>query len=506
MAMKSLWQAVRGRAAWFLLCVAAMALRASAASSRHCTAQHYVRISSDACMSALAVDQVQLLGAHNTYHQVPTSRSFLQTIMQGLVIDGFLTSGDQAIAQAFARRLSLNYNNYTDILSTHGISAVEIDLWKDTQGGRFRYAALKKLIGATSGVSGDLGAAMSVPGYKVMHNIDVDYGTSCQTFVDCLGAINATLSSAKYPIFLHMEYKSSQSNTGPFLDASFGAGTSTKVNAQLAQIPGEPTALATAEAAASTDWSDIQTTILSQIPRSMIVAPSDITVVNSTVSWPSLKDVAGKIFLLGQGEYTDQITALGASRVIHRYWTLGSTTDTATLLNTNSTTPAPATQDMLFLEAPGTDAATQALIPKFVAQRQIVTGLGAFMDKAYASMNKTQSVSDTLTSANSYISTYGALGTHVIKTDFLVDQSVQLSVNDKNGAPLISAETFGTVGFNTTGTVGGVMQCNSVTAPKSAKDMGCCVPDTIQCSGAMAWRVGTPLLALAAVLAVLLAA
>ena len=126
-----------------------------------------------ACMSALAVDQVQLLGAHNTYHQVPTSRSFLQTIMQGLVIDGFLTSGDQAIAQAFARRLSLNYNNYTDILSTHGISAVEIDLWKDTQGGRFRYAALKKLIGATSGVSGDLGAAMSVPGYKVMHNIDV---------------------------------------------------------------------------------------------------------------------------------------------------------------------------------------------------------------------------------------------------------------------------------------------------------------------------------------------
>lgn len=46
-----------------------------------------------------------------------------------------------------------------------------------------------------------------------------DYGTSCQTFVDCLGAINATLSSAKYPIFLHMEYKSSQSNTGPFLDA-----------------------------------------------------------------------------------------------------------------------------------------------------------------------------------------------------------------------------------------------------------------------------------------------
>lgn len=47
MAMKSLWQAVRGRAAWFLLCVAAMALRASAASSRHCTAQHYVRISSD---------------------------------------------------------------------------------------------------------------------------------------------------------------------------------------------------------------------------------------------------------------------------------------------------------------------------------------------------------------------------------------------------------------------------------------------------------------------------
>lgn len=74
-----------------------------------------------------------------------------------------------------------------------------------------------------------------------------------------------------------------------------------------------------------------------------------------------------------------------------------------------------------------------------------MTGLGAFMDKAYASMNKTQSVSDTLTSANSYISTYGALGTHVIKTDFLVDQSVQLSVNDKNGAPLISAETFGTV-------------------------------------------------------------
>ena len=70
-----------------------------------------------------------------------------------------------------------------------GARALELDLAYDPQGGRFARPAAMKLAGQV--ISPDYAAAMSRPGFKVLHIQDVDFRASCPVFVDCLRIIRA---------------------------------------------------------------------------------------------------------------------------------------------------------------------------------------------------------------------------------------------------------------------------------------------------------------------------
>ena len=70
-----------------------------------------------------------------------------------------------------------------------GARALELDVAYDPVGGRFAHPVGLKLIGAAP--SSAYVAAMSAPGFKVLHIQDLDFASSCIKFVQCLEIIRA---------------------------------------------------------------------------------------------------------------------------------------------------------------------------------------------------------------------------------------------------------------------------------------------------------------------------
>lgn len=71
-----------------------------------------------------------------------------------------------------------------------GARQIEIDVLHDPQGGRFaRPLTALGRPGAAAPVSESFRAAMARPGFKTLHMPDVDFRSSCLTFVDCLAEI-----------------------------------------------------------------------------------------------------------------------------------------------------------------------------------------------------------------------------------------------------------------------------------------------------------------------------
>ena len=68
-----------------------------------------------------------------------------------------------------------------------GARALELDLVYDPDGGRFAHPAGARLAGVT--LAPDYVAAMSKPGFKVLHIQDIDFHSSCIVFVECLAII-----------------------------------------------------------------------------------------------------------------------------------------------------------------------------------------------------------------------------------------------------------------------------------------------------------------------------
>jgi hypothetical protein len=119
----------------------------------------------------LRINDIQVLASHNSYHQEPEPalldvlRSFL-----GAEADGFQYT-----------HLSL-----ADELD-HGVRQVELDLFvDDPTGGRYADPKLAPLLGLEP-----IDPRMSEPGLKVFHVQEVDYRSSCPTFVSCLEQLRA---------------------------------------------------------------------------------------------------------------------------------------------------------------------------------------------------------------------------------------------------------------------------------------------------------------------------
>ena len=112
-----------------------------------------------------------MLGTHNSYH-LQDPPKLLDVI--------------KAFDKTLGESIEYTHPALPIQFSREGVRQIELDVFADPQGGRYAKRRLLQVIKEPidSGI-----AALSKPGFKVLHAQDVDFNSNCLTFVDCLTAV-----------------------------------------------------------------------------------------------------------------------------------------------------------------------------------------------------------------------------------------------------------------------------------------------------------------------------
>lgn len=137
------------------------------------------------------MNQLQYLGTHNSYHIRPRADIF--ELLLAFIPDLALT-------------LEYTHVPLAQQFESQGIRQIELDIFHDPDGGLYAEHQGRTLFGedAASGI-----AELDEPGLKVLHVQEVDYETTCYTFVSCLREIKMwSDSNTKHlPIMVLVEVK-----------------------------------------------------------------------------------------------------------------------------------------------------------------------------------------------------------------------------------------------------------------------------------------------------------
>jgi hypothetical protein len=215
----------------------------------------------------VAMNEVQVLGTHNSYHlKVPQE-----------LMDLYLSTAPVFEAWEYEHP-ALDVQ-----LETQGARQFELDVYADPMGGLFSHRGALYLIGqdTASGLP-----ALDQPGIKVIHIPDLDFESNCLTFVECLRTIKSwsDAHADHLPLTVLVELK---------VDGSPDLGGGAAV-----PIPWGP---------AEMDALDAE--IRSVFPKRKLITPDRVRRRRATLEeavltlgWPRLRSVRGKvIFLMDNG-------------------------------------------------------------------------------------------------------------------------------------------------------------------------------------------------------------
>ncbi len=139
----------------------------------------------------ILMNQVQYLGTHNSYHM--QTRADVFELLLAFIPD-------------VAPTLEYTHIPLQEQFDTQGIRQIELDVFDDPQGGLYANHPVRTLFGedAASGIP-----ELDEPGLKVLHVQDIDYETTCYTFVSCLQEIKTWSDShpGHLPITVLVEAK-----------------------------------------------------------------------------------------------------------------------------------------------------------------------------------------------------------------------------------------------------------------------------------------------------------
>jgi hypothetical protein len=219
-----------------------------------------------AAESRVRINELQVIGTHNSYHVEPSPAEKALRAGSGLVDE---TVFEYSFAPAPWQ------------LDRQDVRQLELDLYADPQGGAYAAPRLRALAGG-----GPYATEMARPGIKILHTQDYDYRTTCLTFVACLRSIRSWSNAHRghVPIAILLELK---------------------------DVPLPPQIPATVPAAWTAELMDtIDAEIHSVFARRRIIAPDDVRGSRSTLEaavlrggWPALASSRGKVlFLMDNGE------------------------------------------------------------------------------------------------------------------------------------------------------------------------------------------------------------
>lgn len=220
---------------------------------------------------ALKLNQIQLIGTHNSYHAgIAPSESRLWKIRALSAWEG----------------LDYKHEPLTQQLDS-GVRQIELDIFADSEGGRFAHPAGLEMVAAAHlppDPPFDPEGLMLQPGFKVMHVQDLDFRSVCQPFKACLEEVRvwSLAHPGHIPIFILVETKQ-ESKHGPMH-------------------------LTEAEPFTTKTFDELDAEIRSVFAAEEMITPDDVRGTYNTLNeavldgnWPTLKSARGKvIFLMDQ--------------------------------------------------------------------------------------------------------------------------------------------------------------------------------------------------------------
>ena len=218
----------------------------------------------------LKLNQIQVIGTHNSYHAGIASNE--SKVWQAKYPDAYQ---------------ALDYQHPPlPVQLDAGIRQIELDIFADTQGGRYAHPSgpvAASAAGLPADPPFDPNHLMDKPGFKVMHVQDVDYRSTCQPFTACLQQVRdwSHAHPGHIPIFILVETKQGSSP-------------------RLKLTEPEPFTSATFDA--------LDAEIRSVFPPAERITPDDVRGSYSTLNaavlagnWPTVESARGKVvFLLDQ--------------------------------------------------------------------------------------------------------------------------------------------------------------------------------------------------------------
>jgi hypothetical protein len=149
-----------------------------------------------AANDSVKMNQIQVIGSHNSYHAgVAPNEAKLMMARNPKLYQG-LEYRHRPLDQQFST----------------GIRQIELDIFADSQGGRYAHPAGPDAV-AAAGLAKDAAfdpeGNMSKPGFKVMHMQDFDYRSTCQPLIACLTIVREWSRSHPHhlPIYILLETK-----------------------------------------------------------------------------------------------------------------------------------------------------------------------------------------------------------------------------------------------------------------------------------------------------------
>jgi hypothetical protein len=143
------------------------------------------------------VNQIQVIGSHNSYHIVPHPN----------VLEVLATGG-----KGRAEGLDYTHRPLAEQFSRLGIRQIELDVFADPKGGHYADPGIRKILkaqGKDPGPDPDDRGQLRKPGLKVFHVQDIDYRTTAPTFVDGLRQVKEWSQAHRrhVPIMILVEVK-----------------------------------------------------------------------------------------------------------------------------------------------------------------------------------------------------------------------------------------------------------------------------------------------------------